>query len=104
MEENDLLRNHTESECVEGPYKLAIQRRMERGRGRGIDERGTRLQWRCPLPRLIGSSGLTSTTVLPHQTHKCLEVNKTAVILIQKPWVKDGTVCGLRDMGGKLKV
>lgn len=38
------------------------------------------------------------------QIRKWLEVNTTAIVLIQEPWVRKGTVCGLRNMEGKLTV
>lgn len=38
------------------------------------------------------------------QIWKWLEANKTAVILIQEPWVRKGAICGLRNIGGKLTV
>ncbi|XP_045453677.1 uncharacterized protein LOC123662956 [Melitaea cinxia] len=33
------------------------------------------------------------------QMRKWLEVNTTAIALIQEPWVRNGTVCGLRNSG-----
>ena len=36
------------------------------------------------------------------QTRKWLEVNNTAVALIQEPWISRGRICGLSNLGGKL--
>lgn len=36
------------------------------------------------------------------QARKWLESRQTAIALIQEPWVRQGTICGLRNTGGKL--
>lgn len=50
----------------------------------------------------IIQANLHHSTTATAQMRKWLEVNATAIALIQEPWVRNGAICGLRNAGGKL--
>lgn len=45
---------------------------------------------------------LHHSVIATAKLRKWLEVNHTAIGLIQEPWIRGGTIRGLSDLGGRL--